>query len=119
MLGVWNPGMAELIASEYVTQDLGDADEQVRSDAADAVWEIAAIVCPGAFPPAGQDHPWDRCLVARYCGHTDPHRRESTAAARFGRCSSPVARRAVSPVSYDAKHDCQGTQPGTQAGTQG
>ena len=50
MLGVWNVDVAELLAAEYVSQDLGRVDETMLPAATDAIWRLAANVCPEAFP---------------------------------------------------------------------
>jgi hypothetical protein len=52
MLGAWNPDVAEVLAAEYVSQDLigGAANGAALADAMEALWRIAAIICPQAFP---------------------------------------------------------------------
>lgn len=52
MLGAWNDDVAEYLAAEYVSQDLigGAADGAALTSAMEAVWHIAATVCPTAFP---------------------------------------------------------------------
>jgi hypothetical protein len=50
MLGVWNVDVAELLATEYVSQDLGRADDTRLPAATEAIWSIAASICPEAFP---------------------------------------------------------------------
>lgn len=52
MLGAWNGGVAELLAVEYTSQDLlgGPADGAALGAAMEAVWDIAATICPTAFP---------------------------------------------------------------------
>jgi hypothetical protein len=53
MLGVWNVDVAELLAAEYVSQDLGRVDDTMLPAATDAIWRIAASICPEAFPEGG------------------------------------------------------------------
>ena len=52
MLGAWNAGVTELLAVEYMSQDLlgGPADRTAMASAMEAVWNIAATICPTAFP---------------------------------------------------------------------
>lgn len=52
MLGAWNDDVAEYLAAEYISQDLlgGTADRTALGAAMEAVWHIAATICPQAFP---------------------------------------------------------------------